>query len=113
MDVGKLAAAHVSRFNTCVAVGDFGSVAESFAEDGRLTFTDLDAGPFTGRKAVAGAYRDDPPDDTIELLGVQVTGPASAVAAYTWTSDPERRPGLIEMTWTAGGLIAEMEIGLP
>jgi hypothetical protein len=67
----QLAADQVRRFNACVIAGDFSPLVESLAEDATMAFKGMDFGPFTGRTAIAEAYHESPPDDTIEVLDVR------------------------------------------
>jgi steroid Delta-isomerase len=59
---------HVERFNSGVRSGDFGPMTELFTDDAELAFEGVPVGPFRGREAILAAYREQPPDDTIEIL---------------------------------------------
>ena len=49
-----------------------------------LRFENVPAGPFVGIDAIRAAYREQPPDDEIQLLGVQERDEHTAVAAFAW-----------------------------
>jgi hypothetical protein len=59
---------HVRRFNEAVSSRDFGPLVELFADDAELHFEGVPAGPFVGRDAIAAAYREQPPDDQLDVL---------------------------------------------
>ncbi|MBX6357533.1 MAG: nuclear transport factor 2 family protein [Micromonosporaceae bacterium] len=113
MDAQQLAADHVRRFNACVAAGDFSPLVESIAEDATMAFTGTDFGPFAGRAAIAEAYRQSPPDDTIEVVDVRQTDPATALVAYTWRSDPAKATGQMRLAWGPDGRLRTWELSLP
>ncbi len=52
--------------------------------DAELRFENVPVGPFVGLDAIRAAYRDQPPDDQIQLLGVQEGDEHTAVAAFAW-----------------------------
>lgn len=98
---------HIDRFNNGVRTGDFSPMIEGFAEDAEMFFEGVPAGPFRGRDAIAAAYRDQPPDDEVEILRVteQVDG---VVARYVW-SDPTAPAGEMRLT-LRGDLIARLVV---
>ena len=75
---------HVRRFNAGVRSGDFGPMLELFADEGELAFEGAPVGPFSGRDAIAAAYRARPPDDEINVLDAEERSDGSIVAAYAW-----------------------------
>ena len=83
---------HVERFNAGVRSGDFGPMLELFADDAALWFEDVPVGPFHGRVAIAAAYREQPPDDQIEVLDVEEDD-AEIRARYAWLRDEGRASG--------------------
>ncbi|OLB75820.1 MAG: hypothetical protein AUI14_20240 [Actinobacteria bacterium 13_2_20CM_2_71_6] len=113
MDVNRLVANHVARFNRSVAAGDFTSLVESFADDATMSFEGVPVGPFTGRAAIAMAYRMSPPDDAIDLGEVHESGPDSARVEYTWRSDPAKKAGEMRLAWQPDGLVRSLEVRLP
>jgi steroid delta-isomerase len=110
MNLDELVRAHVHRFNAGVASGDFGSMLHGFAGDADLVFEGVPLGPYAGRAAIAEAYRTRPPDDTIELLGIEVTGPESVVAAYAWSRDEGRRSGEMRFSFAGDGRIDRLVV---
>ena len=88
---------HVRRFNEGVRSGDFRPMLEQFTDDAELAFEGVPVGPFAGRDAIAAAYRDQPPDDTLAVLGVEET-PDGVVAAYAWSREPGVRAGEMRLT---------------
>jgi hypothetical protein len=75
---------HVRAFNNGVRTGDWEPMLASFADDAELRFENAPAGPFHGREAIRAAYREQPPDDEIALLGVQDDGEHTITAAFAW-----------------------------
>jgi len=77
--------AHVRAFNDAVRTGDWEPMLARFAAGAELRFENAPAGPFSGLEAIRQAYREQPPDDEILLLGVQERDEHTAVAAFTWS----------------------------
>jgi steroid Delta-isomerase len=78
--------AHVARFNEGVRSGDWEPMLVSFADDAELRFENVPAGPFVGLEEIRRAYREQPPDDGIALLGIQDDEHNGRVtAAFAWT----------------------------
>lgn len=88
---------HVRRFNEGVRSGDFGPMLAAFAADGELHFEDVPVGPFLGREAIAAAYREQPPDDEVEILGAEERD-GTIVARYAWLADQGRQSGEMLLT---------------
>ena len=89
---------HVERFNEGIRTGDFGPMLDAFTEDAELRFEGVPAGPFEGRKAIAAAYREQPPDDEVEILGVEERDDGVFVARYAWKRDGGRQAGEMLLT---------------
>lgn len=89
---------HVGRFNAGVARGDFGPMLEAFDEDAEMAFEGIPVGPFHGRDAIAAAYRAQPPDDQIKLLGASEPAPGEVVADYAWVGRPASPAGQLRLT---------------
>jgi hypothetical protein len=104
----ELLAEHVERFNTGVRSGDFEPMLELFADDGELAFEGVPVGPFHGRDAIAAAYRDQPPDDEIEVLEAVEAGD-EVLARYAWLRDEGRAAGDLRLT-RAGDRIARLVV---
>jgi steroid delta-isomerase len=88
---------HVKRFNAGVRSGDFAPMLENFADDATMTFEGVPVGPFVGRDAIADAYREQPPDDELDVLDRRSDG-TSVVAGYAWRRTPQTRAGELRLT---------------
>jgi len=88
---------HVQRFNEGVRSGDFAPMVAAFTEDAELHFEGPPAGPFVGRDAIDAAYREEPPDDEIEILGSEERD-GVVVARYAWLRDEGRQAGEMFLT---------------
>jgi RimJ/RimL family protein N-acetyltransferase len=99
---------HVARFNEGVRTGDFAPMLERFAEAAELAFEGVSVGPFRGRKAIAAAYRERPPDDEIRVLDAEERGEA-VVATYAWMREPEVAAGELRLE-RAGDRIARLVV---
>jgi steroid delta-isomerase len=75
---------HARAFNHGVATGDWEPMLGRFTHDAEVHFENVPAGPFVGIDAIRAAYRDQPPDDSIQLLGVQENDEHTVVAAFAW-----------------------------
>jgi hypothetical protein len=75
--------AHVRAFNQGVRTGDWEPMLAPFADDAELRFENVPAGPFRGLDEIRRAYREQPPDDQIALLGIQ-DEEDRIVAAFAW-----------------------------
>jgi SnoaL-like protein len=76
---------HVDRFNEGVRSGDWEPMLTRFADDAELRFENVPAGPFVGLEEIRRAYREQPPDDEIRLLGIQDDEQdARVTAAFAW-----------------------------
>jgi steroid Delta-isomerase len=58
---------YVAAFNQAVRDGSWMQLAAWFTDDAVLEFVGPPVGPFVGKRAIAAAYAQDPPDDAIEL----------------------------------------------
>jgi steroid Delta-isomerase len=99
---------HVDRFNEGVRTGDFTRMLENFAPDATMVFEGVPVGPFAGKDAIAQAYREQPPDDELDVLDVHRKGD-TIVAGYAWRREPTRRAGELRLT-LKGGRIAELVV---
>ena len=92
--------AHVSSFNRAVQSGDYTEMLSRFADDAELVFEGVPVGPFRGRAAIARAYAEQPPDDTVELLEIIDGNPV--VARYSWSRDGGVQSGRMLLNERAG-----------
>ncbi|WP_350275244.1 nuclear transport factor 2 family protein [Kribbella sp. HUAS MG21] len=99
-------AEHVDAFNQAVATGDWDGFAGRFAADASMTFAGVPVGPFHGRAAIAAAYREDPPTDTMTVLDVR-TYDGTDSARFRWT---DGGTGTMELTWTPDGAVQALTV---
>ena len=92
---------HVRRFNEGVRSGDFEPMAAAFAEDAEMHFEGVPVGPFVGRDAIGAAYRDQPPDDEVEIFDPKERD-GVIVARYAWLRDEGRQAGEMRITQRNG-----------
>jgi hypothetical protein len=80
-----------------------------FSEGAEMSFEGIPVGPFRGREEIARAYKDQPPDDEIDILDVEEKGGGKVLARYAWSKNPKTRAGELEME-TIGGQITKLII---
>ena len=93
---------HVELFNAAVSQSDFGALVDTFASTAVMRFLGVPAGPFVGRDAIARAYEQTPPDDTMSIVDIQEAGPHTAQVRFAWTRGGT---GSMTMSWNDGQLI--------
>ncbi len=84
-DLEAALARHVELFNTGVRSGDFTALADTYAPSAVMRFIGVPAGPFMGRDAIARAYAESPPDDTMSIVDFHEAGPHTVQAKFAWT----------------------------
>jgi RimJ/RimL family protein N-acetyltransferase len=84
---------YVAAHNGGVRLGAWCGLEPCFHDDAELVFDGIPIGPFRGRHEIVAAYERQPPDDTVELLGVDDDGAGTAVAGYAWSASPGVRAG--------------------
>lgn len=89
---------HVVLFNAGVTSGDFAPMLERFTEEAELVFEGVPVGPFTGRDAIAAAYRDQPPEDEIDVLDAVERDDGVVVARYAWSRTAPAQAGEMRIT---------------
>lgn len=97
---------HVDAFNHAVTTGDWTTFADRFAEDGTMTFTNVPTGRFHGRPAIAAAYIENPPTETMTLVDNTTDGSAD-VARFRWATGGA---GTMHLTRTPTGAVATLTI---
>jgi steroid delta-isomerase len=107
MDGHELLRAHVESFNDAVRSGDFSEMVERFAPDAELSFEGVPVGPFSGKAAIVQAYEQQPPDDTIDLLGSEGHDPV--VGRYSWSRDEGAQSGRM-LLYERDGLIERLVV---
>jgi hypothetical protein len=98
---------HVRVFNEAVSSGRWEPFIDGFADDAVLEFVGVSAGPFIGRQAIAQAYRDNPPDDTIAIDGDPRRQGDTIVVPFRWNRTNEK--GTMRLTYK-GGLISKLVV---
>jgi hypothetical protein len=96
---------HVEAFNAAVRDGHWSAFAERFTPDAEMRFVGVPAGPFAGRKAIADAYAQQPPTETLQALRVETDGDVDVVA-FAWASGGT---GTMRLEWDADQ-VAVLEI---
>ena len=92
---------HVERFNDAVRSGDWERMLDGFDDDAELEFRGVPVGPFTGREAIAAAYREQPPDDQLRVLEERERD-GRVEARYAWLREPDVAAGELLITPRAG-----------
>jgi hypothetical protein len=98
---------YIARLNHGVRSGDFSSMLAELTDDAELVFQGIPVGPFRGREAIGAAYRSQPPDDELELLGVEDDGHGGASGSYAWSERPGVVAGEVQVAGR-GGRIARV-----
>src|SRR5919198_795197 len=101
------AAEHVRVFNEAVSSGRWEPFIDGFAENAELEFVGVSAGPFIGRQAIAEAYQDNPPDDTIAIDAGPRRDGDTIVVPFRWNRTNEK--GTMRLT-CKGGLISKLVV---
>jgi hypothetical protein len=95
---------HVRAFNAGVETGDFEAMLGPFSPDAVLRFEGVPAGPYVGLPEIREAYRNQPPDDTVQLLGIQENDEHNVVAAFAWSKGGTGRMHLTHERGAVTGL---------
>ena len=93
---------HVDAFNHAVTTGDWDTFADRFAEDSSMSFVGVPAGPFHGRTAIAAAYRENPPAETMTLLE-----DGDHLARFQWSGGGT---GTMELAWAPDGTVQALAV---
>ncbi|HWD83684.1 MAG TPA: nuclear transport factor 2 family protein [Kribbella sp.] len=93
---------HVAAFNRAVTSGDWDMFARRFAADATMRFTGIPVGPFEGRTAIAAAYRENPPAETMTLLD-----DGDEVARFRWSGGGT---GTMELRWAPDGTVQTLTV---
>ena len=98
---------HVEAFNHAVRSGDWITFSSRFAEDARMTFTGVPAGPFVGREAIVRAYQSDGPTDVI-LPGEVTTEDDVDLVKFAWSRGGT---GVMRFGWDhSTGLVTALDV---
>jgi steroid delta-isomerase len=93
---------HAEVFNAAVRDGDFAALVDTFAPTAVMRFIGVPFGPYVGRDAIARAYAESPPDDTMSIVDVREAGPQTAQARFAWAHGGT---GSMTMSWHEGQII--------
>jgi ribosomal protein S18 acetylase RimI-like enzyme len=99
----QIAQDHVAAFNDAVASGTFSDFLTRFSDDAVMRFENVPGAgthEFAGRAAIASAYREQPPDDQIDIAGEARDEGGSIAIPFTWRRD--RSPGVMRITRDRG-----------
>jgi hypothetical protein len=75
---------HVHLFNAAVLSGDWSALVATFHPDAVMRLAGPPVGPFAGRAAIAAAYKENPPDDTVRIRGFRTDGDTDLVD-FEWS----------------------------
>ncbi|WP_329000643.1 nuclear transport factor 2 family protein [Kribbella sp. NBC_00709] len=93
---------HVAAFNQAVTTGDWDSFAERFAVDATMRFVAIPVGPFEGRTAIAAAYKENPPAETMTLIA-----DGDELARFRWSGGGT---GSMELDWAPDGTVQALTV---
>ena len=96
------AADHVAAFNEAVESGDWDTFAGRFAVDAVMRFVGVPVGPFVGRAAIAAAYREDPPGETMALVE-----DGDERSLFRWSGGGT---GVMELRWASDGSVRALTV---
>jgi RimJ/RimL family protein N-acetyltransferase len=83
--------------NECVRTADWTGFGAWFADDAELVFDGVPVGPFVGRDAIVGAYRERPPDDQVLTFRVDESD-GGVSSLYGWSAKPSEVAGRMILT---------------
>jgi steroid Delta-isomerase len=87
--------AHEEAFNAAFHSGDWAPFVATFADDAVMRFEGVPAEPYVGRPAIAEAYAERPPTDTMTVLDVE-SGGDTDVVRFAWDAGGT---GLLTVRW--------------
>lgn len=106
VDLRAAVDAHAALFNRAVRSGDHADFIATFAPDAVMRFATIPIGPFRGREAIARAYADQPPTDTITVREVEEYDPQTAHVALDYDNGGS---GTMTLRWR-DGQVADLTI---
>lgn len=89
---------HVRLFNETVRSNDYTAFVATFTPDAEMSFVGVPAGPYHGRAAIAAAYAEQPPTDTMHRVRADQDGDTDVIA-FAWDSGGT---GTMRITWRDG-----------
>lgn len=111
-ELTQLLVEHELAFNASVASGEFGPLVALFAPDGGASLQGVPVGPFVGRAAIAAAYDERPPDDTLVVRARRLDPDGAICETFSWSSDGDAASGEM-LVRVADGRIAELVVRFP
>jgi len=96
--MGDRVADHFAVFNAAVQRNDWTDFLATFTPDAVMSFEGIPVGPFAGRDAIAAAYAEQPPDDTMTCLSDDRNGDDDVVR-FAWDAGGS---GTMRVTWRDG-----------
>jgi steroid delta-isomerase len=106
--VSGLLEQHVERFNAGVRTGCWEPMLQQFDDAAEMEFRGVAVGPYSGKSAIAAAYRDRPPDDQLQLLETRELD-GRLEARYAWLAEPDVAAGELLLT-RAGDRIGKLVV---
>lgn len=103
-------AEYVALHNHGVTTGDFAPMLRLFAPDAEIWFLTLEVGPLQGIDAIRSAFSDNPPDDTLMMLGPIHDTSDGAITDYAWDTVPDQIAGTLQCRVGASGLIQSLVV---
>jgi steroid delta-isomerase len=98
--------AHIDWFNAAVRTNAWTPFADRFAEDARMVFTNVPAGPYEGRAGILAGYEAQPPDDTMSIESVETVDADTDKVRFRWDHGG---PGTMLLRWR-GAEVTLLEI---
>ena len=96
--------AYAERHNAGVQTGDFAPLLEIFADDAVVEL-ERPALRLEGKPAIARAFAERPPSDTLVLSSIRTQGHENAVADYAFGKHPNERAGTLELTLSGAHVV--------
>ena len=91
-------------FNAAVGSGDYAPLLARFTDHAVLRFENVPPEAatleFAGHQAIADAYKQNPPDDQIDLTGEPVDRGEHVIVGFAWRRD--QSPGVLDFVRTDG-----------
>jgi ketosteroid isomerase-like protein len=103
--MSRRAREHVERFNAAAGSGDWTRFVAAFTDDAVMSFAGAPAGPYAGRAAIARAYAQRPPADTMTVTSVRADGDTDLVR-FAWDAGGT---GTMTIRWR-DGRVAALEV---
>jgi hypothetical protein len=102
-EAAAIASRHVAEFNDAVQAREFGWFLTLFSDDAAIRFENVPGAgtlEFAGRDAYTTAYRQQPPDDQIDISGPVSVQDNSVTVPFTWRRD--KGQGTMRLTYRPG-----------